>query len=158
MTAAMDWGLVWVGIIVATFTSAVTGAVSYVKWILPRRKEKEARDHQLELGWFGRPGVPGVSDDVIAMPLRVDGVEKGLVQVRDSVDGMAINVDSLASTVKESNGFVKEVRGMVASILHRTPGVTLEEASQLVTESDKATAAGQAGIIDAIAEHGENGK
>lgn len=157
MIATMNWDIIWEGIIVAAFTSALTGAFSFFKWIQPRRKLKEEKERQLEVGWFGRAGIPGVSQDVIAMPLRMDGVERGLTQVRDSVDTMSGTMDKLETAVTESNGFVKEVKTMVTGLSARLPGATAAEVNSAFEAAAKTSTDNAGRILTALDEHDENG-
>lgn len=144
------WDVVWEGILVAVATSGITGTVSYVKWIAPRRKEKEEKERQLEIGWFGRPGTP-IEPEIIAMPLRVDGMEKGLRQLDDTVHG-------LKGIVEESNGNSKRTMEIVEELQARVPAVTKAEVVAAIATgvADVATGVAEAAVETAKKEGEHN--
>jgi hypothetical protein len=110
----------------ALVSVAATGFFSWVKWILPRRKAEEQAERDRMVVWYGDPGIPGARQAVVAMPLRVEGVETGLVQVRDTVDILRGDVGQLVDRVNEANGTAKRTEGKVDDLI----------ASGIVTKQD----------------------
>lgn len=134
--------------VIATIgASALTALGSYVKWIYPRRKSEEAAERvRLEV-WNGREAIPGAAPEIVAMPLRVEGVEKGLVQVRDAVD-------ALTERQNAANGTASRIERKVDDLIAKgivTKADLLETAQELAAR----TLAQQTTLIAAIQEAAE---
>jgi hypothetical protein len=147
----------WLDYLVPLGTAGGGAASVYGLVVRPRQKEHEkheierAEQRRVSDGFmYGIKPIPGVTDGVLAAPLRLQGVEEGLKENTEAVKAMGQWQKEANGTYRRIEGMVNDLTDMVKDIKGAPPGATLPQVVDAVHAHDEKTETKQAEILSAI--------